>query len=198
MSNIADDATYVKVQKAKADAINGGTFDAASVVAYGLGTNAPTAANSDLNDLRAGGMKYATYNASYHFPAGVTASSFVFTLPGSASTCAQILLDRGGYKIFVRYYISSAWQTGTGTDVDGWMQIFTAYTDGNGGQPPAPKPTTGTPTGGANGVGQRIKGSHTTFLTPSKKSLIETHQLSLPSESSLHGKYFPSALSRSA
>jgi len=37
-----------------------------------------------------------------------------------------------------------------------WDTVFTSLTDGNDGQQPAPKPTLGTPAGGANGVGQGI------------------------------------------
>ena len=60
---LSDGTTYKRIQAAKANAINGGTFDAASVLNFGIGQSAKLAYDADFNTLLGNGI-YITYDGA--------------------------------------------------------------------------------------------------------------------------------------
>jgi len=116
----------------------GGGLDAATVSGYGIGVDvSPTTTN--LNSLYKGG-KYYYANACTGAPPQNTSAGVVEVIGVSSTVSVQIASicpTTNQPRQFFRFLAA-----GTGT----WFEIFNAYSDGNGGQPPAPKPIgTGAP-----------------------------------------------------
>lgn len=136
LDNIADGTSYKRIQAAKADAINGGTFDAASVLAFGIGGDVKLLANNfDLNTL--GGLGtgiYKVYDATNR-PTGINNHAYVIQIKFDTSNCYQEFIagpTSGGSALkWFRYKESGTWSS--------WYNVWTSLSDGNVGRPPAAK-----------------------------------------------------------
>lgn len=130
------------------------TLDADTVSGSGIGVDNQSATllttEANIDAIAKGGI-YKFYSATVGpFPgAGVS----ILACPYGASAFNFFAMQNAG-ALKTRY-------TGQAT----WRTVWSTANDGNGGQPPAPKPTTGTPAGGANGVGQFISIAQSTDYT---------------------------------
>ena len=150
LDDLADGTTYKRVTAAVATALNAGTYDAASVSAFGIGTTGAVK-DADLNTITLGGLYRVVYNAAYNFPTGITSTlAQLLVLPGSdANNFVQILSDRDTYDgLWIRKKVGI---------FGSWYKIWNTGNDGNGGQPPAPKPRNS-----ANNIGHWIGISNST------------------------------------
>ena len=136
LDGIADGTTYKRVLAAIATALNAGTFDAATCKAFGIGSTSPASPNADLDLALTAGI-FAGHIASFtHYPAGASGHFTLLALPSqSGERASQIFIDHALKKISIRNFIST-WGP--------WDTIWTSSSDGNGGQPPAPKPNSTT------------------------------------------------------
>jgi hypothetical protein len=116
----------------------GAILDADTVSGYGIGTTAPIA---DPGGLTKGGLTSdtASYGTDSPYPS-ITYAGIV-TIPHDATNIAQFAIPQdvlsGGSSQGLKYRSTSdggsTWTT--------WKRVWTELNDGNGGQPPAPKPT---------------------------------------------------------
>jgi hypothetical protein len=128
----------------------GGGFDADTVSGYGIGVNAPIASNIgtfEANDGPSGGGVYQYSSPTGTLPGGASIGTLLH-LPQSATGAYQIAFPQISGGCFVRLKIGSAWAA--------WYQVWAADSDGNGGQPPAPKTTIGTTAGLADGANEHV------------------------------------------
>ena len=112
--------------------------DALKVSGYGIGVDVPDPLKVDLNTVVKGGKYYAEYAVARNFPTGITASGFLDVTAlavGDGSTTnitVQYFVPYNNLRTFIRKNSSSGWSA--------WYEVFNTLSDGNGGQPPAPKP----------------------------------------------------------
>ena len=168
LDNIADGSSYKRILAAVATALNAGTYDAASVTAYGIGTTDPVYVG-DLNTAKEGGIYRCTSSATNKptaTPGGSEISDY-FTLlvvPLSRDWLQQVAFCMGaaggpiGYIYTRNYYSGSTWGS--------WYPIWNALSDGNGGQPPAPKPKTDATTWLQGAVYHLASANNTQLDTP--------------------------------
>lgn len=129
LDNIADGTTYKRVLAAIATALNAGTYDAASVTAYGIG-GLTVSTETDLNNYKTGG-KYLTPTADTmtHVPTPLVAAGgrlLVEVIGDGSSYALQAIEGAISKKRIMRAYYSGGW---------------TEDLDGNAGNLPMPKPT---------------------------------------------------------
>ncbi len=106
----------------------------------------------DVKTLSIGGC-YNVASTSANLP-GVE-DGWIDVLPtGNIAYRTLIFTSFTSGKQWKRRMLNNVWDSGP---VNGWHPIWSSYADGNIGQQPAPKPTTGTPVGGADAPGQVIK-----------------------------------------
>jgi len=129
LDDLADGTTYKRILAAIATALNAGTYDAAKCTAFGIGTAAPSAVTTEagLDAITGGGLYKFSSDTAGPFPGGGVT---ILALPYSAGAFSLIAIQNAG-GIKYRYTGEAAWKT-----------FWTSFSDGNGGQPPAPKPTT--------------------------------------------------------
>jgi len=129
LDGIADTVTWKKVAAAVATALNAGTYDAASVATRGIGTATPPAMVTSCDAYNIGGLytdSGALTNSSWSGSA-----SRILVLPISTTNVTQLAFRNGTNHIRIREYAASAWTA--------WKEVWTADSDGNGGQPPSAK-----------------------------------------------------------
>lgn len=125
----------------------GGGLDADTASGYGIGGGT---IYSDFNAVTGNGAHFKTTATPSNAPVAL-ADYFVGTqwyVNNDANYRVQLchpLSNTTGW--FWRRMFNTTWETS-------WHKIWDDVSDGNGGQPPAPKLTTGTPAGGANSPGQ--------------------------------------------
>lgn len=114
-----------------------GSAQAESMTDYGIGSVGVT-----ITDLNA-----VTVNGFYRYAAGATGAP-----SANAGVCWYMNYDTGGFRHVVaigainrKMYFKGG--VGSALSVVSWYEIFNASTDGNGGQPPAPKPRSATGAG---------------------------------------------------
>ena len=143
LDGIADTATWKKVAAAVATALNAGTYtasDAGKVSAFGIGLDTAPILNTEAGIDAAKSGLYRFYSES---EGPFLGSGTVLLIMKWAAVGTTVIAIQNDGAMKYRYHGSTSWKS-----------IWTSYSDGNGGQPPAPKPTTGTPAGGTNGVGK--------------------------------------------
>lgn len=141
---VAEGGIYNNVTVAVAAALNAGTYkaadattadDADKVSAFGIGTDAKNMVNS-LDDYVTNGF-FRDPAGLINSPWGSSAEATVHVLRGDSDNYVYQI----AYKIvtspypsikFRAKYIANRWTP--------WYEVWTAFSDGNGGQPPAPKP----------------------------------------------------------
>ena len=109
----------------------GGGLDADTVAGYGIGTVAKIVAGNTIDSLVLSGL-YASSDFP-PTPPWVGENAYILHIERNVTYATQIAFrlcgyDAPGTKIRVR---NSTWGT--------WREIWNSYSDGNGGQPPAPK-----------------------------------------------------------
>ncbi|MFA5773012.1 MAG: pyocin knob domain-containing protein [Thermoplasmata archaeon] len=150
LDNIADGATYARILLAIAAALNAGTYDAASVTAFGIGaTTLPTMATSVDNYVTAGIFREAGSLTNSPFPSNNY--STIIVMPFTSGVVIQV-----AFSTYVVAGNCGVKYRQKDTTWGAWKYLWSQDSDGNGGQPPAPKPALGAPAGGANGPGQFI------------------------------------------
>lgn len=147
LDNIADGTTYKRILAAIATALNAGTYDAASVSAFGIGSISKIIANLDAGSVGLNGI-YATYlggtAAGWPLPAGTEASMTLLCL---AENNAPASLTQLAFCHYGPGHVGKSWiRTSTGGtfnspsgSYNGWVPLWNGVSDGNGGQPPAAK-----------------------------------------------------------
>jgi hypothetical protein len=139
---VTDERTYTRVWTEDNDGPSSG-LDADTVSGYGIGNN---------------GALLTTF-ASASIPNGKYYGSLITGGPAGPNACVIEVLNHVGasdeYKVrdVVSALMYEGQRTHGATSAITWYQIFSARTDGNGGQPPAPRPAI-SPSGGADTQGQ--------------------------------------------
>ena len=139
LDNIADGSTYKRIAAAVATALNAGTYDAPKCTAFGIGTQTPPTMATSVDNYRTNGI--------FKDPGSLTNSPFgthqakILVLSQDATHCSQLAFrygsGAGAVCIKVRNWNGASWG-------EGWKDVWTSDSDGNGGQPPAPKPANST------------------------------------------------------
>lgn len=143
LDGIADGTTYARVLSAIAAALNGGTYDAASVSAAGIGTIVMALSAIDADNLTAiKALKTGFYRV-------VNGSNWP-DIQWGALNIEQLETSTGAEYTKITYSPYSGIDTGKkytrfirAGALTSWVTEWNSYSDGNGGQPPAPKPNTG-------------------------------------------------------
>ena len=106
----------------------GAILDADTVSTFGIGTRTPsTYTGSEMDSVLNTGNYYAIN------PVGVPGTSYSFRVEAlTPSVSIQFITNYSILKSYMRSIVAGT----PGT----WIEIFNSLTDGNGGQPPAPKP----------------------------------------------------------
>jgi hypothetical protein len=129
-----------------------GGLDAGTVSGYGIGVSASPQMATSLDNYRTSGFFYDPGNLT-NSPNGVNAASIIVIAEQNTAWVSQFAIFRfasAGIVFKIRRF-NTTWGA--------WETVWTPTSDGNGGQPPAPKPTSGTPAGGADAPGQYYSGS---------------------------------------
>lgn len=132
--------------------------DADMVSGCGIGAYTVLANNYNIDTLVKPG-NYYVYSPKNTAGAVIANYDCVISVNGKdAGNVVQncILFGLGRPTFLQRALSGGTWFPGVSPY---WDTVWNTNTDGNVGQPPAPKPTKGTPAGGANGVGQRLSGT---------------------------------------
>lgn len=135
LDGIADTATWKKVAAAVATALNADTYtanDADKVSAFGIGGIAPSMATSLDNYVTAGFFKEAGNLTNSPWGSGIYSLVHVQEYAATLVVQTAYRISDGILGIRTRSLFGSTWTA--------WKEVWTSYTDGNGGQPPAPKP----------------------------------------------------------
>lgn len=139
LDNIADGTNYKRILAAPATALNAGTYDAAACTAFGIGNVAESINGVDANSVFKGG-KYSVWlytTGSLHYPhaQGTDAVGVLDVIAYSASNVLQVFtyVQGTGY-VGKRYF-----RVSTDGVFGSWYQLWDAFSDGNGGQPPIGK-----------------------------------------------------------
>jgi hypothetical protein len=118
---------------------------------YGVGVVGPLPPSNDCN-LVAVNSFFSINPSTLHSPGAAYGMGHAnFYADGANGYMCVTLTNGSEYK---RRKVSGSWDAA-------WTPRYDYYSDGNLAQPPAPKPTTGTPAGGANAPGQAIQGTVT-------------------------------------
>jgi hypothetical protein len=135
-------------QALAADAQDGATngLDAKTVKGSGIGTLSPSLGATFAAAFVGGEYTYGATTTS----APTTAAGHVF-VSENAATDEFIAIDGATHFVYQGYRAH-------GTGAPTWKILWSPSSDGNGGQPPAPRPTSGTPAGGADAPGQYYSG----------------------------------------
>ena len=127
----------------------GVTLDADTVTGYGIGIVSLPQMSGSVDNYVKGGIYFDPGNLT-NSPWGVIPS--IIIIGGNIGTILAFQLafriNLNQMRIRILY---GSWQA--------WESVWSPSSDGNAGQPPAPKPTTGTPAGGANAPGQALSQS---------------------------------------
>jgi len=118
----------------------GSGLDADTVSGYGIGVTNSTNLTTDLNTLGVGGIYVCSYDVSQHFP--IDHNGHVIVLPaasGGGGYFSQIFISQFNGRMFRRTKQGGVFLAPAGADANGWVSQWDAISDGNGGQPPAPK-----------------------------------------------------------
>lgn len=158
---IADTLNAIAKSATDRAALGLGTLDADTVSGYGIGVLDPVNLhNVDLDGYMKGGTYYADTDdwSGDHFPAAGNTFGILVVDPmvGTGNYCVQRFFDMVTTRWWTRRRAGSGWF--------GWYEIFTAQTDGNGGQPPSPKPNE-TGSSGSYVPGRKLQGSVATGNT---------------------------------
>lgn len=143
---------WVEIWNANTDGPGSG-LDADTVSGYGIGVSTNASTETNLNNYKTGGIFLTPDSGSMaNVPSGIGGGGRLLIIVGSGgggSYVTQYIVNVGSstFKAMLRAFNGTSW-------VD----------DGNGGQPPAPKPSS-SPAGGANAVGQSISGVSTSAVT---------------------------------
>lgn len=140
-----------EIDTARATAINAGTFDANTVSGYGIGVTKTLANGYDLDTLIANGL-YTVYDP--HTDVTIPSDNRTWLVEVNckdSTTGYQRIHCAAVYLTYERFLESSTWGP--------WLPVWNSNSDGNGGQPPAPKPQASPST--ADGPGQEYQGSVT-------------------------------------
>ena len=140
LDDLDDGTTYKRIAAAVATALNAGTYDAATVSAFGIGSACKNlGAGIDFDDLITNGFFFLTtgvVNPPY-------ATDYWFVIVASENVAAQA----GGVQLAWKagaavgnMYMRESYYDATNYVWSPWRTIWTSGNDGNGGQPPAPKP----------------------------------------------------------
>jgi len=150
LDNLTEGTTNKKILAAVADALNAGTYDAAKCTAFGLG-GAALPSMGDPDSQIAGGI-YKDAGNYAHSPFYQSQAASVIVMPYSNNTIIQIAFSCDAtYSTTAHSNIAYRTQNSGGA-WSSWYRVWNSSADGNGGQPPAPKPNdTTTAVGFVNG-----------------------------------------------
>lgn len=106
-----------------------GTLDADTVSGYGIGTINDLGSGYNLDNLKTNGIYSVTSPTGTNAPN--VGSQFTVVVAAYSATVASQWIHGNGGNTWIRNLSGGSWYL---------FQIWNAATDGNGGQPPAPKP----------------------------------------------------------
>lgn len=134
LDELEEGTTYKRILAAVATALNAGTYtasDADKVSAFGVGVSDVTITTAVVLDTLCTGGMYRVNS-----PTGLPAEAHaVLVVPVSSAYAKQFASSYVRENLYMRNI--------EGGVAGSWYEVWNASTDGNGGQPPAPKPTAG-------------------------------------------------------
>lgn len=144
LDGIADTATWKKVAAAVATALNANTYtanDADKVSAFGIGATKTLSSGTDLNTIITNGIYAVTNPTQTNLSGDITslpAGNYTVTVERITNTMiTQRAVNPTSFVEYIRFlYSGSNWY--------GWWRVWNSAIDGNGGQPPSPKPRAAT------------------------------------------------------
>lgn len=132
LDDLSDGSSYKRIAAAVATALNAGTYDAPKCTAFGIGDVKSLAEGYNIDTLFANGrysVTRPTITGGGNFSS--TGTYTIDVMKSSDGACIQLICRNGSVEFKFRRYDTVSWYTGS---------IWNALNDGNGGQPPAPKP----------------------------------------------------------